>query len=165
MMQKIIWAEVTFNNHPILISSVYRPPGKSAADVQSFLNTLQNTIDLAVQDNPHSINILGDFNDRCIEWNSNHQHSELGNSLVNLLNNNNLYQLIQDQTRDNHILDLLITDSPNYYIETGVLPSLSDLDHNIIFGHMTYIYNSPASYLRHVWQYDRGDYGKLNNIF
>ena len=35
---------------------------------------------------------------------------------------------------DHHLLDLLLTDSPNYFLNAGVMPSISDLDHAIIYG-------------------------------
>lgn len=41
---------------------------------------------------------MGDFNDRCINLDSDHKQSELGNRFKILLQNNNLDQLINEPT-------------------------------------------------------------------
>jgi hypothetical protein len=54
--------------------------------------------------------LLGDFNDMCSFWKSDHADGEIGLSLYNLLKSfRNLSQLISEPTRGNNILDLLIT--------------------------------------------------------
>jgi hypothetical protein len=161
---EIIWVEVTFREHKILISSTYRPPGRSAITIHSFMTSFQETIDLATNDNAHSMTILGDFNDRCTNWHTDHHDSDLKNKLHDLIQDNNLHQLISDPTRQNNILDLIITDSPNYFLDSGVIPHISDLDHEIIFGKFNYSHPKQKNYKRHIWLYDRGNYIRLNNI-
>jgi hypothetical protein len=91
-----------------------------------------------------------------------HEHSEIKNKLKNLVKLNNFHQLIDDPTRDLNLLDLLITDAPNYFINSGVLPSLPSLDHEAIFGTFKFSYKKQGSYIRHIWQYDRGNFDELN---
>jgi hypothetical protein len=164
LTSEIMWCEVIFKNHKLLFCVVYRPPNQTADEIELFINDLQTSIDLAVDCNPYAISVLGDLNDRCTVWDSDHTNSELKNKLVDLLKLNNLHQLIMDPTRDENILDLIITDAPNYYLSTGVIPSLSNLDHDAIFGNFVFSYKKPGSYARHVWQYARGDYATLNNL-
>ena len=129
------------------------------------MSLFQNSIDLATSiPNISSITILGDFNDRCIEWDSDHTTSELGNRLKNLIQNSLFFQLINNPTRDHHLLDLLLTDSPNYFLNTGVIPSISNLDHDIIFGEFKILKPIKSNITRNIRYYNRGDYDKLNEI-
>jgi hypothetical protein len=156
---------MTFKTHKLLFCVIYRPPNQNADEIELFLSNLQDSIDRTFDDNPYAFTIMGDLNDRCSVWDSNHTESELKNNLINLCNTNNLHQLIKDPTRENNILDLLITDAPNYYMSTGVIPSLPNLDHDAIFGNLVFSYNKSGSCIRRVWQYDRGDYTSLNNLY
>jgi hypothetical protein len=165
LTSEIMWCEITFKTHKLLFSTIYRPPNQSADEIELFLTNLQESIDLSINDNPYALTLMGDLNDRCSVWDSDHSDSELKNKLINLLQFNNLHQLIKDPTRENNILDLLITDAPNYYITTGVIPSLPYLDHDAIYGHLVFSYKRSGSHLRHVWQYERGDYARLNNLY
>ena len=70
--------------------------------------------------------------------------------------------MIKEPTRKNNILDLIITDSPNYFLETGVLTPLFDIDHDVIFGKFKFTYPLNTAYNRTVWYYDRGDYDSMN---
>ena len=69
----------------MLISRTYRPPGQNVQEIDINIENLQGSIDRALIENPTSKDILRDFNDRCLEWNSNHTSRELGNKLVNLI--------------------------------------------------------------------------------
>ena len=54
------------------------------------------------------------MNDRCVKWDSEHLESEFGQSLVNLVDEYNLQQVIDMPTRESNPLDLLITICPDY---------------------------------------------------
>ena len=73
--------------------------------------------------------LLGDFNDKCIEWHLPHVHSEVGDKLLNVVEQNNLYQIIKEPTRFStngaYLLDLIITDSPHIFLSSGVSPPLA----------------------------------------
>ena len=92
-----IWLEVYLGKFKHLVGTFYRPPGQNAAQVDLFLGAFQTCIDLAHRRHYTSINLLGDFNDRCITWDSPHQHSELKNKFKNLLKTLNLHQIIKIQ--------------------------------------------------------------------
>ena len=160
---EIIWVEARLSNKKHLIASCYHPPGQSRAVATTFISLFRNSVELALQSNPYSLTILGDFNDRCTLWDSLHTDSELKNDLHNLLLDFNLFQLITTPTRGNNILDLLITDSPIHFYDTGTLPSLSNLDHDIIYGKFQYSYSTSSNYTRRIWKYDLGNYTDLNN--
>ena len=73
-------------------------------------------------------------------------------------------QLINISTRNQYILELLITDSPDYIDESGVLPPILNLDHSIIYCHVKTSYSKNSISSRKIRLYDEGDYDLLNNF-
>ena len=62
-------------------------------------------------------------------WGKDHLNSELKFELVNILNDYNLCQLIKEPTRNDSILDLIITNCPGFIQNSGVDDPIYDLDH------------------------------------
>ena len=116
--------------------------------------------------NPKTIIITGDFNDRCSTWDSDHADSELGYKACNLIARNNLFQIINEPTRStefsNSLLDLLITDSPGYILDSGVLPPVANSDHSVIFCTISITFPNDKAFRRTVWDYKRGNFDVLN---
>lgn len=131
---EMLWVELKLPNHNVLVGVCYRPPNQSSEDINVFLECLHDSIASIQGSANQSIVLLGDFNDRCVTWDSDHRDSELGLKLVNLVNSLNMFQLIQSPTRNNHLLDLLITDSPGYFTTVDILNPIDGLDHCIIYG-------------------------------
>ena len=111
-----------------------------------------------------SVVLMGDFNDRCTSWDSDHSESELGRRFVNLIDSLNMFQLIRSPTRNANLLDLLITDSPGYFTDVDIMPPIDNLDHCIIHGTFAVIPPKHHTFTRKVWQYERGNYDLLNNL-
>ena len=128
---------------------------------------MQSLINNIVFDSPESLFILGDFNDRCIHWNDNHQTSELGTKFVDLINTNNLFQLIDEPTHitatTTSTLDLIITDSPGYITLSGTDKPIGDPYHCLIFCHVNIPKPQKHTYSRMIWKYHLGNYENLNN--
>ena len=85
-----------------------------------------------------------------------------GSVLDEVLDESNLHQLIEEPTNirgeSMTCIDLIITDQPNLFVETGVHPSLdNNCQHQIIHGKLNITLPSPPPYKRTVW-----DYGKVN---
>lgn len=149
-----------------LIASYYRPPRQSAAEVANFLEDLQHSLNLVFLENPDFLLILGDFNDRCVEWESNHENSELKLQLYDLLRVNNLYQMVNKPTRitenSESLLDLIITDAPSYIQQHGQHPPISNLDHNIVYCSIVFQYNHQRVYKREVWDFKSANFELTN---
>ena len=130
--------------------------------MESFLTKLSSSFDHINTLNFTCVTLLGDFNDWCVSWDSDHTNSELGNKLKHLISNSNFFQLIQEPTRDNHhLLDLLLTDSPNFFLNSGVIGSLN---RDIIFGSFKVRYNSTISYTRKIRNYNTANYDLINDL-
>jgi len=93
---------------------------------------------------------IWDFNDRCVQWDSKHSESELGQSLVDLADEYNLRQVIDKPTRENILLDLLFSNCPNYLSKFQVIDPIDNLDHSIITGLLKAKYTSQLNYKRTV---------------
>ncbi len=157
-----LWIQCTFHNKRCLVASYYRPPGQRVNEVGNFLTNLQLSLDTAFVENADFLLVLGDFNDRCVDWESNHADSELKLQLYDLLHVNNLFQIIKDPTRltanSSTILDLIITDAPGYIISSGVLPPIFDLDHCVTSCSVQVQHNNEPSFIRETWNYNAANF-------
>ena len=147
-----------------LICVWYRLPGQSVSQVDTFVDSFYDSVSLAAANNNSSSILLGDFNNRCQPWDSDHNNSELKLKLVNAVKRYDMTQLINEPTRNQYILDLSITDSLDYIVESGVLPPIPNLDHSIIYCHVKTSYSKNSILSRQIWLYDEGDYDLLTNF-
>ena len=166
---EILWAEVTLQSKKVFVGVGYRPPGMTSLQIDDFLTSLDNQIEAVMRENPDTLLLLGDFNDRCVHWEDRHTDSEMGLKFYDFIKDRNLFQLVDEPTRitdtTDSLLDLIITDSPGYIENVNTLPPLGDLDHNIIYGQLTFSTDRPQQVRRLVWNYNRADFKLLNNEF
>ena len=159
--------EVKLNSKSTIISCIYRPPGADQNQCNTFLDGLQDMINTMLIDSPESIVILGDFNDRCLTWDDNHNKSELGTKLKELIENNIMFQLIKEPTfySNNYqsLLDLIITDSPGYINDSGVAHPIGDPSHCYIHCKLSITYSKDKAYEREIWKYNQANFDGLNN--
>ena len=159
---ELLWVELYINDKKILVASCYRPPGQNINDSTRFLESLQSSLEIAIDEDSTSVILLGDLNDRCNTWTSPHTSSELKDRLVTLSTILNLTQLINQPTRGNHLLDIILTNTPDLFCDSGVYPLLPDFDHCPIYGKFNITYNSSKPYKKRIWKLDEGKYEDLN---
>ena len=143
----------------------YRPPGQNELDKSSFIDCVESHLEIITNlcGNSKQLILTGDFNDRTTSWHSTHDNSELGLDLYNLINALSLHQLINEPTRNENLLDLLITNNPHHILNSGVLDPIHDLDHCPIFGKLSTHIKYSKPYMREIWDYQAGDYEQLND--
>ena len=84
--------------------------------------------------------LLGDFNAHfnCGETLS--PNTDIGIRVFNFLENNNLYQLVDNPTQiiqtGESILDLIISDSPGFFVSSGTLSPPANCDYCIIYANL-----------------------------
>ena len=128
---EIFWIQVTVQKNKILFGTCYRPPNQNADERKIFIDGLHSTFETIIDKIKKPFVLLGDFNDRCNNtWGRDHTDSELKFDLVNLINDFNLSQLIREPTRNNSILDLIISNCPAFIQNSGVDDPISGLDHD-----------------------------------
>ncbi|KAF2358518.1 Endonuclease/exonuclease/phosphatase [Trinorchestia longiramus] len=82
---------------------VYRNPTCTAIEDDEFYDCLDNILGT-----PHETLIMGDFNLPHIKWTT-RQSQALSLKLIDLMNTNSLLQYVNELTRGNNILDLVMT--------------------------------------------------------
>ena len=111
------------------------------------------------REKPESILLVGDFNDKCIIWEGSHEESELGQQLYDLVIGNNLFQFISEPThtteKKSTLLDLIITDSPGYILDSGVGAPIGDPYHCFTYCKFQFQKPKAQKYTRHIWNYGR----------
>ena len=135
---------------PCILGVFYRPPNQSAVNRDITLDALRSQLDFLCITSKLPFFIFGDFNDRCEQWISEHLNSELGRSLVNLVDEYNLSQVIKEPTRGLNLLDLLITNSSDCISKVAVIEALDNLDHSMITGVLKAYHSKQLAYKRRV---------------
>ena len=110
--------------------------------------------------------ILGDFNAHYNFKETLTSNTDVGVILYNFLECNNLSQLIEEPTRislhGETILDLIVTDSPGFFISSGTLSPPANCDHNIVFANLHILTCKTKAYKRSVRNYNNVDLDGLN---
>ena len=117
--------------------------------------------------NPQYTIILGDFNNNVINNNGQDANtSDLYAKLNCFLAGNGLVQLIHEPTRvTNHsstVLDLIITNSPGWFTNSGILSPPSNCDHSFIFGKIATTRRKAKSFCRTIRRFSNVDVQGLN---
>ena len=81
-------------------------------------------------ESPYAVIVTGDFNCRSTQWWANDNENDEGKSFEPLTSELGLHQLISEPThtigQSKSSIDLIFTDQPNLFIESGVHPSLHE---------------------------------------
>ncbi len=161
-----VWIEIKYNqNQKLMIGAYYRPPNQSAAERDSFLVQFNQTISTVLEENPKSVIVVGDFNDRCVTWDDTHSSSELGTKLHDLVADNGLTQIVDSPThldntgRPQHLLDLILTDSPEMIHNSQILAPIDKCHHCPTVCELNISLPRDKPYKRTVW-----DFSNINII-
>ena len=130
---EMIWAEIYPVSHePCLVCSFYRPPDALSNPILSLKEALQHIS--RTKGNQSNIILAGDFNFPSIEWSDGIGHvkpgptygAEVNNLFVDVINDFSLEQQILEPTRNDNVLDLVLTTSPYLIDNIKVVPGMSD---------------------------------------
>ena len=170
-LPETIVAEIKLKRKKIFFVLSYRHPNMSNEEAVDYMNRLGKIYGSIRKENPHISIICGDFNAKSpVFWEGDLENNE-GRLLNDLLISNSLEQLICEPThvRDDgsqSCIDLICTDQPYMFMESGVLPSLdSHSKHNII--HVTLSINipRPPPYKRKIWDYKKAKTDRIRVDF
>jgi len=158
---EMMWIEITLVPKPMLVSVCYRPPGMNRQLALSFIDDFTESTTKVISTNPGSIYILGDFNDRCSTWESNHENSELKQDFLTSTTSLGLHQLINEPTflteNSANLLDLIFTDAPGHVGDCGTLPPFGTSHHAVVYCKTRKRRKIEKPYLRTIWQFDDAD--------
>ena len=142
--QYTVWAQLTGdNNQRVNIGVVYRPPTQTAA----IDDLLYREINYQITRHQHTV-IMGDFNLPDINWDNidvqsyytdrsgREQRQTSSEKFIELMQNNFLIQNVNEPTRLDNILDLVLSTEENLVQNVKVGEQIANSDHNIIRGEM-----------------------------
>ena len=100
---------------------------------------------------------------RSTQWWENDIENNEGKLFEPLTSDNGLHQLISEPTHlmgdSKSCIDLIFTDQPNLFIESGVHPSLHEqCHHQIVYGKLSVSNITLPPYTRKIWYYDKADF-------
>jgi hypothetical protein len=129
--------ELKFLNKKLLYCTWYRPEHNNIEEANLFIQSFSDLAIASIDNQFDTFVCVGDFNDRCIEWDDGHANSRLCDTFVHTVHDMNLLQLINAPTRITddtaYLLDLLITDAPAHFNNIKVCPPICNSDHCVIF--------------------------------
>ncbi len=111
----------------ILINIYYRSPNTNVQTNDLITNSILESYQYTQNKFITSLIIIGDFNYPNINW-----ETPFTNYFSETLAINGLYQIINEPTRYQNILDLVITDSPGFINNLTINPPIKNSDHNTI---------------------------------
>jgi hypothetical protein len=162
---EIVCVECATNSTRLLAVCGYRPPNSSSKWLVSFKEFLDN-----ISDAYEKIIITGDFNFPKISWSESLviPTGEPERFFHNTLSDHYLRQLIGTPTRENSLLDLLITNIPEHINNIEVTdPGTFNLfsDHKFVLFDIHDTFTSSHKLKRSVYDYSRANFEEMNRIF
>lgn len=162
-----LWIEINIHCRIIIVGVIYRPPNQSSAELLDFLTSLEKSLSKALSPTT-TLLLMGDFNAKSDQWSPECNSDQAGILLSTLLNSFSLSQLVSEITRPHggqglpgtaggSLLDLIITNSPDYFSAPLVGPPLGTSDH---FSVSTTLNMKPPVQqrpLRRIWNISKSD--------
>ena len=159
---EIICVDLMFNDIDYRVICLYRKPGFSAADVDYINDCIKCLQGLCSTDK--LVVITGDCNLPDINWSYYHApNNPIYNTFLDFVNNYGFHQYVNEPTRDNHILDIVMATDNTFLNDISVLEPLGSSDHNILIFKVnapTNFIDSPESEL--YYDFAAADYSAIN---
>ena len=159
LLPETIVAEIKLNRKKVFIVLSYCHPNMSNDEFTEYTRLLEKIYESIRKEKPTVSILCGDLNARSpLFWEGDSDSNE-GRLFNNFLISNHLEQLISEPThvRDDgsqSCIDLICTDQPFIFTETGVLSSLDSCSkHNIIHGTLNINIPRPPPFKRKIWDY------------
>ncbi len=159
---EIVLAEITtLSDTKVLFCSCYRPPDSENIWMTQFENFLEDVC------SRHSKVVLaGDFNLPRACWKNTHGNSLSGceKEFITILNDFFLEQINTFPTRENNILDLVLTNVPQKINITEILkPTDAGIftDHSVVMFDLTTSFKPLPRVIRYIFDYSRADFDGL----
>ncbi len=161
-LSECIVFEIQANRKKYFFAIIYRSPSQNQIEFDDFTLNFELLISKLAAENPFCVVVSGDFNCRSSQWWDNEIENNEGKRFEPLTSDLGLYQLISEPTHlmgdSKSCIDLIFTDQPNLFIETGVHSSLQEqCHHQIIYGKLAVSNLAPPPYSRRFWYYDKAD--------
>lgn len=164
-----LWVKFLTKRGSLYFGVCYCPQSVSedAHNSDLFIDYLHGVFDHISESNALGFVCVGDFNAKDVRWGFTARNNALGHRLYDFVKDRGFAQMIHEPTRvtpiSESLLDLIITDIPGLFSDSGTLPRLHvSCDHCIIYGCLTLHTSSVHNYFRSYWDTRRTDWDALN---
>ena len=138
----------------------YRPPGMNDTDLQYFSDAVK-CFQKLTSTHEETV-IVGDFNLPKIDWECYcSPDTPIYNVFMNFINNYGFYQHVFEPTRDNNILDLVLSTSDSFISELEVSAPFSTSDHNTVTFCTNVLYSNELLSVEMYYDFLTADYAGL----
>ena len=150
--------ELQIGNKICNFVGLYRSPGQSQDNFETFADNYEMTLELLAQQSPFLLTAIGDFNAKSSNLYNKDKTSFEGNAVEKVFLQLELHQIINEPTHilpnSSSCIDLIFTSKPNMVIETGIHSSLHSSCHRqIVFSKFNLKICYPPPYSREVWHF------------
>ena len=157
--------ELKFGRKNIFFTVLYRSPSHKhgSPEFDVFLTNFRNLYSKIEAENPYATFFTGDFNGHSQFWWPDGDTNAEGRVIEDLLTSLNLTQIISEPTnfqpgKRPSCIDLIVTDQPNFVLESGTRPSLDPTcHHQIIHCKVNFRIPPPPPVDRKIWHYDKAN--------
>ena len=158
---EIVWLQITTRCPRYLLFGVYYHPPELSLESLSYLN---NSL-LSIAAYRHSIVLCGDFNVPNIEWASVSPTLVTGpaDHLCSTVLDNSLFQHVDCPTRDNNILDLVLSSS-DCVSSVNVVDNLPSTDHSAVKFHLSVSIPVQHSTQRFLYNYKKTNFSTFHEV-
>ena len=163
ILDESIVVELTLSRKKLFFVVIYRSPSQSSDEFDLFLSRLELVIEHMRHEKPDCIILTGDFNSKTKQWWPDGEETNEGVLLNQLIESFSMTQLIDQPTHiltnSSSLIDLIITDQVDMFVDSGLLPSPRDKSHHeIIYGKLNLTAPLPPPYKRRVWDYNEANH-------
>ncbi|CAC5389046.1 unnamed protein product [Mytilus coruscus] len=135
-----VWAKISYEgNKSLYLCTYYRPPSDKGESLEQLGISLNRV--LCKKTNPNIL-VSGDFNLGHIDWNTPavipcKPDASLHQQLIDILNNHNLTQVVNKNTRNDTTLGLLCMTNSSFVNRVETLPPIGASDHDIVYSEIS----------------------------
>ena len=159
---ELLWVELPAKSSSVLFGVVYRSPSSPVSYLEEFRNSLLRAVacDLPVF-------VCGDFNLPNIDWTTVVPSivSSHASTFCDIMSDCFLTQLVTFPTCQNHILDLVLTNHPDYISSINSYDNLPDTDHTAVHFAMALTLRTPLHNARLLYRYQKIDHDHFTSVF
>ena len=157
-----IVCEIQLNRRKYFFSLIDRSPSQTSDEFDTFMDNFELMLSRMSAEEPYCVIITGDFNCGSPQWWENERENDEGRLFKPFTSELGLQQLICEPTHfigeSKSCIDLIFTNQPNLFLETGVHPTLHErCHHHIVFVKITANNLAPPPYNPKFWYYERAN--------
>lgn len=119
-----VWCKIALKRGEIIVGNCYKSPTASIMEINEMFQVLQSV-------SKQQVVIMGDFNFPNIDWDTYDSDSH-GEDFRDLIFDNFLFQHVKQPTRENNVLDLVITSEEEMVEDLAVIDKLGNSDHDAV---------------------------------